>query len=71
MIRYAFLSQLNPPAPFIKIVLTNPASGATLRDIPAQLDTAADRTILPEELVKALALLHVGTVKLGGSVETF
>jgi hypothetical protein len=66
MIRYAFLSQLEPPAPFVNVVLRNPASGAELRDLPAQLDTAADRTVLPESLVKSLALPQVGIMKIGG-----
>jgi hypothetical protein len=66
MIRYAFLTQLNPPAPFVNIVVRNPANGDELRDIPAQMDTAADRTIVPEALVKDLGLAQVGTIKLGG-----
>jgi hypothetical protein len=66
MIRYAFLSQLDPPAPFVNVVVRNPASGFELRDVPAQLDTAADRTVLPESLVKTLGLPQVGNMKLGG-----
>ena len=66
MIRYAFLSQLDPPAPFVKIIVSNPATGATLRDVPAQLDTAADRSVLPDALVKSLSLPQVGTIELGG-----
>jgi hypothetical protein len=66
MIRYAYLNQLDPPAPFVNVVLRNPVSGAELRDVPAQLDCAADRTILPESLVKSLSLPQVGTMKLGG-----
>ena len=66
MIRYAYLPQLNPPSPFVHIVLQNPADGTELRTVPAQLDTAADRTILPETLVKSLGLPQVGTVHLGG-----
>ena len=37
-----------------------------MRNVPAQLDSAADRTILPESVVKSLSLPQVGTVKLGG-----
>jgi hypothetical protein len=66
MIRYAFLAQLDPPAPFVNVVLRNPATGAELRDLPAQLDTAADRTVLPDSLVKSLVLPQVGAMKLGG-----
>jgi hypothetical protein len=66
MIRYAFLSQLDPPAPFVNVVLRNPANGVELRDQAAQLDTAADRTVLPEFLVKSLSLPQVGTMRFGG-----
>ncbi|HLN31496.1 MAG TPA: hypothetical protein VK395_27390 [Gemmataceae bacterium] len=66
MIRYAFLAQLDPPAPFVNVVVRNLATGAELRDLPAQLDTAADRTVLPESLVGLLGLPQVGTLKLGG-----
>jgi hypothetical protein len=66
MIRYAFLAQLDPPAPFVNVVLRNPASGDEMRDLPAQLDSAADRTILPESIVKSLNLPQIGVMKLGG-----
>src|SRR5262245_13492223 len=66
MIRYAFLTQLSPPAPFVNVVLRNPATDIELRDLPAQLDTAADRTVLPESLVRSLALPQVGAMKFGG-----
>ncbi len=66
MIRYGFLRQLDPPAPFINVVLRNPVTGTELRDVPAQLDCAADRTVLPESMVKSLTLPQVGIMKLGG-----
>src|SRR5260370_27938310 len=66
MIVYAFLPHLDPPAPFVNVLLRNLVSGAELRDVPAQLDCAADRTVLPESVVKSLNLPQVGTMKLGG-----
>jgi hypothetical protein len=60
MIRYGYQRQLQPPAPFVKVLLRNPASGVELRDLPAQIDTAADRTVLPDATVKALGLPQVG-----------
>jgi hypothetical protein len=66
MIRYAYLSQLDPPAPFVNIVLRNPANGVELSNLPAQLDCAADRTVVPESLVKSLGLPQVGTIRIGG-----
>ncbi len=66
MIRYNYLSQLQPPAPFVNVTLQHPLSGAELRDVPAQLDTAADRTLLPDALVQTLNLPQIGTIPIGG-----
>jgi hypothetical protein len=65
MIRYAFLTQLDPPAPFVNVFLRNPATGIEMHDLPAQLDSAADRTILPDSVVKTLGLPQVGSIRLG------
>jgi hypothetical protein len=66
VIRYSYLSQLQPPAPFVYVTLRNPITGAEQRDVPAQLDTAADRTLLPDTVVQALALPQIGAVPIGG-----
>ena len=66
MIRYSYVSQLRPPAPFVSVTLRNPVSGAEQRDVPAQLDTAADRTLLPDSLAQSLALPQIGTIPIGG-----
>jgi hypothetical protein len=66
VIRYNYLPQLQPPAPFVYVTLCNPVTGAEQRDVPAQLDTAADRSLLPDALVQTLALPQIGTVQIGG-----
>lgn len=66
MIRYNYVQQLQPPAPFVYVRLQNPVSGVELNDVPAQIDTAADRTLIPESLVQALALPQLGTLLIGG-----
>ncbi|NUQ65992.1 MAG: hypothetical protein HUU20_26320 [Pirellulales bacterium] len=66
MIRYHYLTQLQPPAPFVHVTLRNPVTGAEEQLVPAQLDTAADRTLLPDTLVRSLALAQIGTVPIGG-----
>ena len=66
MIRYTYQSQLHPPAPFVHVTLRNPLTGAEQQNVPAQLDTAADRTLLPDALVKALNLPQMGTIPIGG-----
>lgn len=60
MIRYRYARQLNPPAPFVYVRLRCPTTGNLAADVPAQLDTAADRTVLPGGLVEALGLVEDG-----------
>ena len=66
MIRYNYLVQLQPPAPFVYVTLRNPVTSAEQRDVPAQLDCAADRTLLPESIAQALALPQIGVITIGG-----
>jgi hypothetical protein len=66
VIRYNYLSQFQPPAPFVYVTLRNPVSGTEQRDVPAQLDSAADRTLLPDALAQTLALPQIGTILIGG-----
>ncbi len=46
----------NPPAPLAKVVIRNPETGAELSDIPMLLDTGADVTLLPREVVELLGV---------------
>lgn len=66
MIRYAYNHQLQPDAPFVLVSMKNPLDGTEARDLPAQLDTAADRTVIPLAFVEALGLIPLGTVHVGG-----
>jgi hypothetical protein len=66
VIRYNYLRQLRPPAPFVNVTLRNPVTGMERRDVPAQLETAADRTLLPDSLVQSLNLPQIGTIAIGG-----
>jgi hypothetical protein len=66
VIRYSYLAQLHPPAPFVYVTLRNPVTGAEQRDVPAQLDSAADRTLLPDSIAKGLALPQIGMIPIGG-----
>jgi predicted aspartyl protease len=65
-IRYGYYRQVQPPAPFVNVILQHPFSGAELRDVPSQVDCGADRTVLPEKLAQALGLPQVGTVQIAG-----
>jgi predicted aspartyl protease len=66
MIRYGYNSQVDPPAPFVLVSLRNTADGAEIRDLPAQIDTSADRTVLPEKYVQSLGLAQIGNIQVAG-----
>jgi hypothetical protein len=66
MIRYRYAQELTPPAPFVSVSLRCPTTNAILTDLPAQVDTAADRTVLPEPLVQALGLAIDGRLLFQG-----
>jgi hypothetical protein len=66
LIRYQYQTQMHPPAPFVLITLRNPATGAVRNDFPAQLDIAADRTVIPVAVVQALSLSQIDTIPIGG-----
>lgn len=66
MICYQYNTQKQPPAPFTRVTLRNTVDGTEVRDLPAQLDTAADRTVLPLELVQRLNLSSIGELRIFG-----
>ena len=66
MIRYVYNTQVHPPAPFVLVTLRDAATGVEARDVPAQLDTGADRSVIPLSAVQALTLPVVGGVKVAG-----
>jgi hypothetical protein len=66
MIRYAYNRQVDPPAPFVHVALRRPAEGPSLDDLPAQIDTAADRTVIPGGLVARLGLVPLDELPIAG-----
>jgi hypothetical protein len=50
MIRYAYNRQVEPPAPFVHVTLRRPGQDQASEELPAQIDTAADRTVIPGSL---------------------
>ena len=71
MVRYNYNRQLDPPAPFVHVVLARPdGSGAV--EWPAQLDTGADRSVIPPEARQSVGLAETGVLRvagLGGDVQ--
>jgi hypothetical protein len=66
VIRYSYNSQVHPPAPFVLVKLRDPTTGAEVLDVPAQVDSGADRTVLPVTIVQALQLSVAGAVTVIG-----
>ena len=46
----------DPPAPVAYVTLRNPATGASLSDVPMLIDTGADVTLLPREYTDRLGI---------------
>ncbi len=66
MIRYNYNKQVNPPGPFIHVHLTSPDGSRELRDVPAQIDTGADLTVVPESTVDELHLVAAEEITVAG-----
>jgi len=60
VIRYRYVTHLQPPAPFVNVTVRCPTTGSQMNDLPAQVDTAADRTVLPGSVIAGLGLVQVG-----------
>lgn len=66
MTRYSYNRQVDPPAPFIHVALRSPATGESVDGLPAQIDTAADRTVIPGTLVERLGLVPLDELPVAG-----
>lgn len=66
MIRFNYTRQLDPPAPFVFVSLSCPLPTRSVHDLPAQVDPAADRTVIPGGLVDILGLRPLETLEFAG-----
>jgi predicted aspartyl protease len=57
--RYAYNRQVTPPPPFVHVTVACPQTRRDWADLPAQMDTACDRTVVPLHVVERLGLLPV------------
>lgn len=62
MIRYAYHALGAHPAPFTHVALRNPHETAEAPDLPAQVDSGADRTVVPQQLIQALGLVQLDQI---------
>ena len=66
MIRYGYTRQLEPPAPFVHVSLRCESAGTSVLDLPAQVDSAADRSVIPGCPVAHLGLECVDELQVAG-----
>ena len=66
MIRYNDNRQINPPAPFVHVTIERPSSEGTSIEVPAQIDSAADITVIPWRVVEELQLVQFGEQSVAG-----
>ena len=62
MVRYTYNQQVSPPAPFVHVSVRPPHGGTAGITVPAQIDTAADLSVIPGWLVEELELVPLDSV---------
>jgi Aspartyl protease len=73
MVRYNYNQQVTPAAPFVHVFLRPPFDGPGEIEVPAQIDTAADLSVIPARYVEELELVpldSVSTLGFGGHLLT-
>ena len=71
MIRYSYNRQFAPPAPLVHVLLRTPDGARQSGEMPAQVDTAADRTVVPWAVIGDLGLVQLDEITvmgIGGSL---
>jgi predicted aspartyl protease len=66
MIRFKYITQFRPSAPFVYVTIRTADGASEIGELPAQLDTAADRTVVPMKVVDELAVEPMGNIPIGG-----
>ena len=66
MIRFFYNTQKRPAAPFVFLTIRHPHNGLEIQNVPAQVDTGADRTVLPLDLASALGLDQIDAIPIAG-----
>jgi hypothetical protein len=66
MIHYSYNRQIQPPAPFVHVTVRCAETHKQITDLPAQLDTAADRSAIPGSVAGELALVPLDELPVSG-----
>jgi len=66
MTRFRYSEEVTPPAPFVHVKLRAPDGGVELGWLPAQLDSAASRTVLPLRLIEEVGFVAMDQIPIMG-----
>jgi hypothetical protein len=66
MIRYTYTEYGEYPAPFVHVSLRCSQTERQIDQVPGQIDSASDRTVLPNTIVTALGLVQAGNMRVKG-----
>jgi predicted aspartyl protease len=65
-LRGPYSTQVAPPAPFVPVTLSDPINSSVVATAPAQVDTAADRTVVPMRIIESLGLEPIDDLYVSG-----
>jgi predicted aspartyl protease len=63
---YHYHHSFSPPAPLVYVTLRHPEQEIEVQDIPAQVDTGSDRTIVPQRYIEGLSVVRLREIELVG-----
>jgi hypothetical protein len=66
MVRYKYNDERDPPAPFVYVTIGGIDGTTGEKRVPAQVDSGADRTVIPLEVSDELGLHKVRDLLIGG-----
>jgi len=66
MVRYNYTQTVEPPAPFVHVTVRCPNRDPSLSDVPALLDSAADRSVIPLRLIDRLGAVQMDEISIMG-----
>ena len=63
---WTYNQEIEPPGPFLDIIIRHPRSPAKFQSVPAKLDTGADVSAIPQRIADELELLPTRTILIEG-----
>jgi hypothetical protein len=66
MIRHRYADYGQHPAPFVRLSIRCTETQRQVDDVPAQLDSGSDRTVIPAQVVTTLELSQMGSMQVCG-----